>query len=175
MDASQASWFAIHWKAVTGVVLGFFPVAWFVRWAMRKTHQVSKLSGRIVVPIYGLGSIYINNQTKSICVLGIGIKHFWYFPIEFEPILFEPCFSGYTPFCQITAEINPLKLRSGENGQILIPSYQLGDDRIAWMNEKFRNPEWIDVYFTGSLKFKTWFGSFAYSISTQVRCNVLRG
>jgi hypothetical protein len=174
MDGTQPSWFASHWKGVVGSVLSLVPVAWLVRWVMRETYPVSKLSGRIVVDGCTTGSIYINKHRKAICGITLHVRHFWCFAIEFEPMRFEPCFFGYGSFCQIDADVNPSKVRSGQTAQIAIPDYELTSEKVSWMDTTFHNPGWVDLGYMGKLKFKTWFGSFEHPISPLVRCNVLR-
>jgi hypothetical protein len=65
---------------------------------MRKTHPVSKLLERIVWGSQAFSQI----QMKQMTVLGtlVTIRNFWWFDIEFDPIVFSLSFPGRTHFAQ---------------------------------------------------------------------------
>lgn len=171
MYAQQSCWLVNHWRGVLGW-LTLIPMAWCLRWIMRKTHPAHKLSTRIVVDSVATGSIVVG--TKTVCPPIVTIRNFWYFAIEFEPACFDMCFSGYSSFFQTSTHVNPSKVARGKAAQIAIPTCQLTGEKIDWMDVTFHNPGCVDLIFSAKLRFKTWFGSFDQPISLLVRCSILR-
>jgi hypothetical protein len=140
---------------------------------MRKTHPATKLLERIAIDPIALSQIYV--KRKTVLGFSVNIKNFWWFPLEFERVCFEPAFSGRSSFGQVMANVSPSKLRRAQKGQIQIPDCKFSDDEVLHITVSCQNAGWADLNFSGSLKFHTWFGSFEHKISLGVRCDTQTG
>jgi hypothetical protein len=172
VDFQQQNFLLNHLKSFGLLLLSFIPLGVGVRWIMRRIYTADKLARRIAFDPVAVGGIFIS--TKQLCSPIVGVRNCGHFSITFEPVCLDLTFSGYGPFDQITANVNPSVVKGGRTAQIAIPSYALSGERIQWMNHAFRSPTWVDIYFSGKLKCRTWFRDFDYPASILVRFSVRR-